>query len=70
LGYTKWDNFKNVIFKTKTACEVSKQEVLDHFAEVGKMVQIGSGASKEIEDVKKYKLSKCNISYANMFFMQ
>ena len=51
LGYTKWDNFKNVIFKAKTACEVSNQEVSDHFADVGKMVQIGSGATKEIDDI-------------------
>ncbi len=51
LGYTKWDNFKNVIFKAKTACEVSEQEVSDHFADVGKMVQIGSGTSKEIDDI-------------------
>lgn len=51
LGYTKWDNFKNVIFKAKTACEVSELEVSDHFADVGKMVQIGSGATKEIDDI-------------------
>ncbi|MGB7401991.1 MAG: DNA damage-inducible protein D [Arcobacter sp.] len=51
LGYSKWDNFKNVIFKAKTACEVSEQEVSDHFADIGKMVQIGSGARKEIDDI-------------------
>lgn len=51
LGYTKWDNFKNVIIKAKTACEISEQDTLDHFADVGKMVQIGSGASKEIDDI-------------------
>jgi DNA-damage-inducible protein D len=51
LGYTKWDNFKNVIFKAKTACELSGQEIENHFADVGKMVQIGSGATKEIDDI-------------------
>ena len=51
LGYTKWDNFKNVIFKAKTACEVSGYEVSDHFADVGKMVEIGSRATKEIDDL-------------------
>lgn len=51
LGYTKWDNFKNVILKAKTACELSNQNILDHFADVGKMVQIGSGATKEIDDI-------------------
>ncbi len=51
LGYTKWDNFQNVISKSKIACEVSGQDILDHFADIGKMVQIGSGATKEIDDI-------------------
>ena len=51
LGYAKWDNFKNVILKAKTACEVSGYEILDHFPDVGKMVEIGSGATKEIDDI-------------------
>jgi DNA-damage-inducible protein D len=51
LGYTKWDNFKNVIFKAQTACEVSGHQILDHFADVGKMVEIGSGATKEVDDL-------------------
>ena len=51
LGYTKWDNFKNVILKAKTACELSGQDIEDHFADIGKMVQIGSGATKEIDDI-------------------
>jgi DNA-damage-inducible protein D len=51
LGYAKWDNFKNVIIKAKTACEISGQNILDHFPDVGKLVQIGSGASKEIDDI-------------------
>jgi len=51
LGYTKWDNFLNVISKAKTACEVSGHEILDHFADVGKMVDIGSGSTREVDDV-------------------
>ena len=51
LGYTKWDNFQSVISKAKTACEVSGHEVTDHFADVGKMVQIGSGAPRTIDDL-------------------
>ena len=51
LGYTKWDNFKNVILKARTACELSGQEIENHFADIGKMVQIGSGAIKEIDDI-------------------
>lgn len=51
LGYGKWDNFQNVISKAKTACEISNQNISDHFADVGKMVDIGSGAQKEIDDI-------------------
>jgi DNA-damage-inducible protein D len=50
LDYSKWDNFQNVISKAKTAFELSGEVIDDHFADVGKMVTIGSGAVKEILD--------------------
>lgn len=30
LGYTKWDNFLNVVSKARTACEISGNAVADH----------------------------------------
>ncbi len=51
LGYAKWDNFLNVVSKAKTACEVSGNLVADHFADVGKMVDIGSGTSRVVDDI-------------------
>lgn len=51
LGYAKWDNFINVLSKAKTACEVAGHDVRDHFADVGKMVDLGSGSRREIDDV-------------------
>ncbi len=51
LGYTKWNNFLNVISKAKTACELSKHAILDHFADVGKMVGLGSGSERKISDI-------------------
>jgi len=51
LGYTKWDNFLNVVSKAKTACEVSGHSVPDHFADVGKMVDLGSGSQREVDDL-------------------
>jgi DNA-damage-inducible protein D len=51
LGYTKWDNFLNVISKAKTACDVSGHDMADHFADVGKMVDLGSGSQREIPDI-------------------
>ncbi len=51
LGYTKWDNFLKVLSKARTACEVSGHAVADHFADVGKMVDLGSGSKREIDDL-------------------
>jgi len=51
LGYTKWDNFLNVVSKAKTACDVSGHEAADHFADVGKMVDLGSGSQREVDDI-------------------
>ncbi|MBC8180844.1 DNA damage-inducible protein D [candidate division KSB1 bacterium] len=50
LGYGKWDNFLNVITKAKIACETAGHDVQNHFADVGKMVKIGSGTEREIKD--------------------
>lgn len=51
LGYAKWDNFLNVVSKAKTACEVSGRQVADHFADVGKMVELGSGSQRQVDDI-------------------
>lgn len=51
LGYQHWDKFQNVIDKAKTACENSQVEISDHFRQVAKMVSIGSGANREIDDI-------------------
>ncbi|MYA67746.1 MAG: DNA damage-inducible protein D [Gammaproteobacteria bacterium] len=51
LEYAKWNNFLNVISKAKTACETSGHEIADHFADIGKMVELGSGSQREIADV-------------------
>lgn len=51
LGYTKWDNFKNAIEKAKMACDNAGVPVADHFADVGKMVALGSGSMREVDDI-------------------
>ncbi|MDQ8188478.1 hypothetical protein QEH53_23005 [Pelagicoccus sp. SDUM812002] len=52
LGYSEWRNFnQTAISKAKTACEVSSHAVSDHFVDVNKMVSLGSGAEREIEDI-------------------
>ena len=51
LEYAQWRRFSDVIERAKLACLNSGFEVEDHFADVGKMVDIGSGAEREIDDV-------------------
>lgn len=51
LGYSKWDNFLNVIEKAEKACENAGAIVSDHFADIGKMVPLGSGSERQIEDI-------------------
>ena len=51
LEYTQWRRFSDAIERAKLACKNSGFEIEDHFADVGKMVDIGSGAEREIDDV-------------------
>ena len=51
LGYGKWENFFNVIAKAKIACETSGHMAEDHFPDVRKMVELGSGSQREIDDI-------------------
>ena len=58
LGCAEWRNFVAVISKAKTACEVSGHAILDHFVDVNKMIDLGSGSQRKIEDVKKVERPK------------
>ena len=51
LDYTQWRNFTLVIDKAKTACRNAGQSIEDHFADVSKMVDLGSGSQRKIDDV-------------------
>ena len=51
LGYTEWRNFLNTVSKAKTACELSEHPINDHFVDINKMVELGSGSQREINDM-------------------
>lgn len=51
LGYAEWRNFQAVLSKARTACEVSGYTVSDHFVDVNKMVELGSGGRREVDDL-------------------
>jgi DNA-damage-inducible protein D len=55
LGYTEWRNFTTAIGKAKEACQNSGQAISDHFVEVNKMVTLGSGSQRKVQD---YQLSR------------
>jgi len=79
LGYDKWDNFKNVLSKAKTSCEISGQKIIEHFADVGKTIAMPKGAEKEIDDIMLTRYAcylvaqngdprKKEIAFAQMYF--
>lgn len=51
LGYAKWENFAKVVDKAITACQTTGYDPKDHFLGIRKMVDLGSGARREIDDI-------------------
>lgn len=50
FGYTKWQNFEVAVNRAKASLVTSDTPVQNHFAEVGKMVSIGSGSERSVKD--------------------
>lgn len=79
LNYTKWDNFLKVIEKAKNACNNAGEIVSDHFADIGKMIELAKGAQREILDLALTRYgcyliaqngdsSKSEIAFAQTYF--
>ena len=79
LGYGEWRSFCGVISKARTACEISGKATKDHFVEVTKKVQLGSGSERQIDDLMLTRLacyliaqngdsSKPQIAFAQSYF--
>ena len=51
LEYTDWRNFLQVMNKAQTACKISGHKIADHFVDANKMVRLGSGSQREVEDI-------------------
>jgi len=52
LGYNEWRNFVLVINKAAQTCQNSGHAIGDHFVDVNKMVSLGSGSQREVDDIK------------------
>jgi len=50
LGYERWENFEKAIKRSMDSCETAGITVSDHFREVTKMVQLGSGSQRSVKD--------------------
>ena len=50
LGYSRWENFIVTIGRAMESCKTLGINVDDHFREVTKMVQLGSGSQREVQD--------------------
>ena len=51
FNYTDWRNFLKVIGKAKDACNNAGEKISNHFVDLNKMVELGSGSHREIEDI-------------------
>ena len=50
LGYLRWENFLVAIRRAVDLCKAQRINIDDHFREVTKMVELGSGAKREVSD--------------------
>lgn len=51
LGYADWRNFVNAINKAKESCETTGEAVSDHFVDVNKMIEVGKGGKRAVDDI-------------------
>ncbi|MDD3646015.1 MAG: DNA damage-inducible protein D [Candidatus Gracilibacteria bacterium] len=80
LGYKEWRNFLKIIIKAKISLETSGEDISDHFVEVNKMVKLGLGSQREIDDIMLTRkacyliamngdTSKSEIAFAQQYFV-
>ena len=51
LGYADWRNFLNAVDKAKESCKTSGEEVSDHFVDINKMIELGKGGKRKVDDI-------------------
>lgn len=52
LGYSDYRNFLNIVNKAKEACTNSGNNIEHHFVDVTDMIEVGKGATREVDNIK------------------
>lgn len=66
LGYERWENFDKAIIRAMESCETSGIEVMDHFREVTKMIEIGKGGRRPVKDYTALSNTAADLDTENM----
>jgi len=51
LGYTDWRNFLNTVDKARESCKTTGESASDHFVDVNKMIGLGKGGQRKVDDI-------------------
>jgi len=51
LGYADWRNFLNAVDKAKESCKTSGEADFNHFVDVNKMIELGKGGQRKVDDI-------------------
>lgn len=51
LGYSEWRNFLKVIEKAKEACQNVGEQLVHHFVDTNKMIELGKGGKRKVQDI-------------------
>lgn len=79
FNYSDWRNFINAVEKAKKSSENAGVDIHDHFVDITRMVKLGSGSEREIDDIILTRFacyliaqngdsSKSEIAFAQTYF--
>lgn len=79
LGYAEWRNFEKAVKRAEVSVDSTEIPVRNHFVKVDKMIQLGKGGQRRVDDYKLTRLacyliamngdpSKPEVAFAQAYF--